>query len=123
MRKPFIEQVELPTIKSMLDPMKLRHTNKRDCHHEPMNLSIHSTRPSDVSEDISCQENSLSMEHDTQRMVNFKTVGWKITLMLKRTQMLPQVLYHTLTMTVKETSIMRHMMPSVKHGLKLNSYR
>ena len=39
-RKPFIEQAAPPTLKSMLEPMKIRHTNKRMCQKEPMNLSL-----------------------------------------------------------------------------------
>ena len=30
-RKPFIDQAALPTLKSMLEPMKLRHTSKQKC--------------------------------------------------------------------------------------------
>ena len=39
-RKPFIEQAAPPTLKSMLEPMKLRHTSKRKCQQEPMDLSL-----------------------------------------------------------------------------------
>ena len=39
-RKPFIEQAAPPTLKSMLEPMKLRHTSKRMCQQEPMDLSL-----------------------------------------------------------------------------------
>ena len=51
-RKLFIEQAALPTLKSMLDPMKIQHTNKRMCQKEPMDLSLQVTRSADVSLDI-----------------------------------------------------------------------
>ena len=50
-RKPFIEQAALPTLKSMLDPMKIRHRNKQKCQIEPMDLSLQMTKPADVSFD------------------------------------------------------------------------
>ena len=51
-RKPFIEQAAPTSIKSMLNPMKIRHTNKRMCQKEPMDLSVQTTRSLDVSQDI-----------------------------------------------------------------------
>ena len=50
-KKPFIEQAALPTLKSMLDPTKIRHRNKRKCQIEPMDLSLQMTKPADVSLD------------------------------------------------------------------------
>ena len=50
-RKPFIEQAAPPTLKSMLDPMKIRHRNKRKCQTEPMDLSLQITKSADVSLD------------------------------------------------------------------------
>ena len=50
-RKPFIEQAALPTLKSMLDLMKIQHRNKRKCQIEPMDLSLQMTKPADVSLD------------------------------------------------------------------------
>ena len=39
-RKPFIEQAAPPTLKSMLQLMKIQHTNKWMCQKEPMDLSL-----------------------------------------------------------------------------------
>ena len=39
-RKPFIELPAPSTPKSMLEPMKLRHTSKCMCQQEPMDLSL-----------------------------------------------------------------------------------
>ena len=50
-RKPFIKQAAPPTLKSMLDPMKIRHRNKRKCQTEPMDLSLQMTKSADVSLD------------------------------------------------------------------------
>ena len=50
-RKPFIEQATPPMLKSMLDPMKIRYTNKHICQREPMDLSLQTTRSADVSLD------------------------------------------------------------------------
>ena len=50
-RKPFIEQAALPTLKSMLDPMKIQHTNKRLCQKEPIDLSLQ-TKSADVLLDM-----------------------------------------------------------------------
>ena len=51
-RKPFIEQAAHPTLKSMLEPMKIQHTNKQMCQKEPMDLSLQMTRSADVSLDM-----------------------------------------------------------------------
>ena len=39
-RKPFIKPAAPPTLKSMLEPMKLKHTSKHMCQQEPMDLSL-----------------------------------------------------------------------------------
>ena len=39
-RKPFIKSAAPPTVKSMLEPMKLKHTSKHLCQQEPMDLSL-----------------------------------------------------------------------------------
>ena len=65
-RKPFIEQAAPPSLKSMLDPMKIRHTNKRMCQREPMDLSLQTTRSTDVSLDAdnSVNVNETLKNHD-----------------------------------------------------------
>ena len=64
-RKPFIEQAAPPTLKSMLDPMKIQHTNKQMCQKEPMDLSLQMTRSADVSLDM---ENSTSNSNNSQKL-------------------------------------------------------
>ena len=63
-RKPFIEQAAPPTLKSMLDPMKIQHTNKRSFQKEPMDLSLQMTRSEDVPLDMnnSSNDNDISQK-------------------------------------------------------------
>ena len=48
--KPFAETAVPLSVESMLEPMKLRKTSKRQCQNEPWDLSI---RHSDLSVDVS----------------------------------------------------------------------
>ena len=63
-RKPFIEQAAPPSLKSMLDPMKIRRTNKRLCQKKPMDLSLR-TRSADASLDM---DNSIGNINITQKL-------------------------------------------------------
>ena len=64
-RKPFIEQAAPPTLKSMLELMKIQHTNKRMFQKEPMDLSLQTTRSADVSLDM---EISNSNSNTSQKL-------------------------------------------------------
>ena len=63
-RKPFIEQAAPPMLKSMLDLMKIQHTNNRSYQKEPMDLSLQTTRAEDVSLDMdnSGNDNDISQK-------------------------------------------------------------
>ena len=61
--KPFIEQSEPLTAKSILEPMKIRHLRKHDCQQELMDLSMHTNRSMDMSTDISDAENSHKIQN------------------------------------------------------------
>ena len=60
-RKPFIEQAAPPTLKSMLEPMKIRHRNKRKCQTEPMDLSLQMTKSADVSLDTDNSSGNINI--------------------------------------------------------------
>ena len=60
-RKPFIEQVALPSIKSMLEPMKIRYTSRAKCQSEPIDLSVPVCTSTDVSTEVNSHENNLEM--------------------------------------------------------------
>ena len=49
-RKPFVETAAPQSIESMLEPMKLHKTSKKQCQNEPWDLSIrHPNQPADIS--------------------------------------------------------------------------
>ena len=62
--KPFVETTAPLSVESMLEPMKLRKTSKRQCQNKPWDLSIqHSDRSVDVSEErLSLDNNNTSKE-------------------------------------------------------------
>ena len=51
-RKPFIKPAAPPTLKSMLEPMKLKHTSKHLCQQEPMDLSLPMPQSADSSLEV-----------------------------------------------------------------------
>ena len=63
-RKPFVETAAPMSIESMLEPMKLCKTPKKQCQNEPWDLSIrHSDQSADVSaEGLSLDNNNMSKE-------------------------------------------------------------
>ena len=62
--KPFVETMVPLSVESMLEPMKLRKTPKKQCQNEPWDLSIrHSDQSADVSaEGLSFDNNNTSKE-------------------------------------------------------------
>ena len=60
-RKPFVETAAPLSVESMLEPMKLHKTPKKQCQNEPWDLSIrHSDQPMDTSTGVSSLDNNNS---------------------------------------------------------------
>ena len=72
--KPFVETTAPLSVESMLEPMKLRKTPKKQCQNEPWDLSIqHSDQSVDVSaEGLSLDNTNMSKEqvpvHDEEQL-------------------------------------------------------
>ena len=75
-RKPFVETTAPLSVESMLEPMKLRKTPKKQCQNEPWDLSIrHSDQSVNVSgEGLSLDNNNTSKEqvpvHDEEQLTS-----------------------------------------------------
>ena len=66
-RKPFSVQNPPPSVKSMLDPMKIRKTGKLSCQQEPMDLSLHPTKSADTSFcDMDNTDNTLETSKNSE---------------------------------------------------------
>ena len=79
--KPFVETVAPLSVESMLEPMKLRKTPKKQCQNEPWDLSIrHSDQIADVSTGgSSLDNNNTSKEqapvHDEEQLTPIPEPG------------------------------------------------
>ena len=62
-RKPFIKSAAPPTLKSMLEPMKLKNTSKRLCQQEPMDLSLPMQRSADSSLELEAEPDATSIDN------------------------------------------------------------
>ena len=61
-RKPFIKSAAPPTVKSMLEPMKLKNTSKRLCQQEPIDLSLPMQRSADSSLELEAEPDATSVD-------------------------------------------------------------
>ena len=79
--KPFAETAAPLSVESMLEPMKLRKTPKKQCQNEPWDLSIrHSDQPADISTGGSSLDNNNSSKdqaivHDEEQLTPFPEPG------------------------------------------------
>ena len=62
-RKPFIKSAAPPTLKSMLEPMKLKNTSKRLCQQEPMDLSLPMHQSADSSLELDAEPDVTSVDN------------------------------------------------------------
>ena len=69
-RKPFSVQNAPPSLKSMLDPMKLRKTSKHLCQQEALDLSLHPSRSADTSYDTDHADIVPNTSEDKESEVN-----------------------------------------------------
>ena len=82
--KPFVETAAPLSVESMLEPMKLRKTPKKQCQNEPWDLSIqHPTQPADTSTGGSSLDNNNSSKdqalvHDEEQLTPIPEPGENI---------------------------------------------
>ena len=62
-RKPFTKSAAPPTLKSMLEPMKLKNISKRLCQQEPMDLSLPMQRSADSSLELDVEPGATSVDN------------------------------------------------------------
>ena len=62
-RKPFIKSAAPPTLKSMLEPMKLKNTSKWLCQQEPMDLSLPMQWSADSSLELDAEPGATSVDN------------------------------------------------------------